>query len=184
MFCTDKGFPPQSGSGGDNMRIYNKCFPPGRKGRLVCSGGWPSNVISASQLIFASFIWVWTGLVCHWYLHPLPLQSCWNLISFPGKCNSLQHPLHIFWSLGCWMLIIVVWLQTLLLLIFKVAWKAAALLTLVTEKQCINSILLCIDNKCLFLPALCCYFFLYPSGLTNWPGHILWQIHFESSFQC
>ena len=63
---------------------------------------------------------------------------------------------------------------------FKLAWKTATLLALVTAKCCYDLTSLCIDNQHLFLQHHAAIFIPMPGGKTDHPGHLCPQIHIES----
>ena len=68
----------------------------------------------------------------------------------------------------------------LLSLLFKLAWKTATLLALVTAVCCSDLTLLCIDNQHLFLQHHAAIFIPISGGKTDWPGHLPPQILIES----
>ena len=55
---------------------------------------------------------------------------------------------------------------------FKLAWKTATLLALVTVKHCSDLTLLCIDNQQLFLQCHAAIFIPLSRGKTDHPGHL------------
>ena len=63
---------------------------------------------------------------------------------------------------------------------FKLAWKTASLLTLVTTKHCCDSTLLCIDNQHLCLHFHAAIFIPISGCKTDQLGHLSPQIHIES----
>ena len=63
---------------------------------------------------------------------------------------------------------------------FKLAWKNATLLALVTAKHCSDLTLLCVDNQYLFLQDNGAIFIPLCGGKTDCPGHLPPQIHIES----
>ena len=60
---------------------------------------------------------------------------------------------------------------------FKLAWKTATLLVLVTAKHCSYLTLLFIDNQHHFLQYHAAIFIPISGGKTDWPGHLPPQIH-------
>ena len=62
---------------------------------------------------------------------------------------------------------------------FKLAWKTATLLALVTVKHCSDLTLLCIDNQHLFLQHHAAIFIPLSGGKTDHLGHLPPQIHIE-----
>ena len=55
---------------------------------------------------------------------------------------------------------------------YKLAWKTATLLVLVTMKHCSDLTLLCIDNRCLFLQHHAAIFIPLSGGKTDHLGHL------------
>ena len=72
------------------------------------------------------------------------------------------------------------WAPASSLTTFKLAWKTATLLALVTVKHCSDLTLLCIDNQHLFLQHHADIFVPLSGGKTDHPGHLPPQIHIES----
>ena len=62
---------------------------------------------------------------------------------------------------------------------FKLAWKAATLLALVTVKHCSDLTLLCIDNQHLFSQYYAAIFIPISGGKMDQLGHLP-QMHIES----
>ena len=73
------------------------------------------------------------------------------------------------------------WAPASSLTTFKVAWKTATLLVLVTAKHCSDLTLLCIDNQHLFLQCNAAIFIPMSGGKTHCLGHLSSQIHIESN---
>ena len=71
------------------------------------------------------------------------------------------------------------WAPASSLTTFKLAWKTATLLILVTAK-CSDLTLLCIDNQHLFLQHNAAIFIPMSGGSTDHPGHLPPQVHIES----
>ena len=63
---------------------------------------------------------------------------------------------------------------------FKLAWKTATILVLVTAKCCSDLILLLVDNQHLFLQHHAAVFILASGGKMDRPGHLPPQIDIES----
>ena len=74
------------------------------------------------------------------------------------------------------------WAPASSLTTFKLAWKTAALLVLVTAKHCSDLTLLCVDNQHLFLQCNAAIFIPMSGGKTDHPGHLPPQICIESHF--
>ena len=72
------------------------------------------------------------------------------------------------------------WAPTSSLSTFKLAWKTATILALVTVKHCSDLTLLCIDNQDLFIQCHAAIFRLLSGGKTDHLGHLPPQIHIES----
>ena len=72
------------------------------------------------------------------------------------------------------------WAPASSLTTFKLAWKTATLLALVTAKRCSDLTLLRVDNKHLFLQHLAAIFVPLSGGKTDLLGHLPPQIHIES----
>ena len=72
------------------------------------------------------------------------------------------------------------WAPVSSLTTFKLAWKTATLLELVTAKHCSDLTLLCVDNQHLFLQRNAAIFAPLSGGKTDCPGHLPPQIHIES----
>ena len=102
-------------------------------------------------------------LMCHFYLQHPPSHKCFD----PW---DVEHLLSLLES----------WAPTSSLTTFKLAWKTATLLALVTAKHCSDLTLLCIDNQCLFLQHHAAIFISLSGGKTDLTGHLPPQIHIES----
>ena len=63
---------------------------------------------------------------------------------------------------------------------FKLAWRTAALLALVTARHCSDLALLCVDGQHLFLQHNAAIFIPMSDGKTDCPGHPSPQIHIDS----
>ena len=82
------------------------------------------------------------------------------------------------WS-ACY-LVLESWAPASSLTIFKLAWKTATLLALVTAKHCSDLTLLCVDNQHLFLQHHAAIFVPLSGGKTDHLGHLTPQIRIES----
>ena len=72
------------------------------------------------------------------------------------------------------------WAPASSLTTFKLAWKTATLLALVTAKHCSDLTLLCINNQHLFLQCNAAIFIPMSGGKTDCLGHLPPQIQIES----
>ena len=84
------------------------------------------------------------------------------------------------WDVECLLSLLESWAPTSSLTTFKLAWKTATLLALVTAKYCSDLTLLCADNQHLFLLHNAAIFVPLSGGKTDWLGHLPHQIHIES----
>ena len=71
------------------------------------------------------------------------------------------------------------WAPASSLTAFKLAWKTATLLALVTAKHCFDLTLLCVDNQHLFLQHNAAIFIPLSGGKTDRLGHLPPQIPIE-----
>ena len=96
----------------------------------------------------------------------------------------LQHPpSHKWfdpWDVECLLSLLESWAPASSLTIFKLAWKTATLLALVTAKHCSDLTLLCVYNQHLFLQHHAAIFVPLSGGKTDCLGHLAPQIHIES----
>ena len=88
------------------------------------------------------------------------------------------------WDVECLLSLLESWAPVSFLTTFKLAWKTATLLALVTAKWCSDLTVLCIDNQHLFLQHHAAIFFPMSGGKTNHLGHLPCQICIESSTIC
>ena len=72
------------------------------------------------------------------------------------------------------------WALTSSLTTFKLAWKTATPLALVTAKHCSDLTLLCIENQQPFLQCHAAIFIPLSGGKTDCPDHLPPLIHIES----
>ena len=101
--------------------------------------------------------------MCHFYLQHLPSHKCFD----PWDVESLLSLLES-------------WEPASSLTTFKLAWKTATLLALVTAKHCSDLTLLCIDNQHLSLQHNAATFIHMSGGKTDHPGHLPPQVCIES----
>ena len=97
---------------------------------------------------------------------------------------NLQHPpSHKWfdpWDMEYLLSLLESWTPTSSLTTFKLAWKTATLLALVTAKHCCDLTLLCVDNQHLFLQHNAAIFIPISGGKTDDQGHLPSQICIES----
>ena len=145
--------------------------------------------ISAPQL--ANFLahLFWVGLVWHTigiynsaiftFLEPHHLHKACNhpVISKLMYYFYLQHPpshKHFDpWYVECLLSLLKSCSPASSLTTFKLAWKTATLLELVTAKHCLNLTLLCIHNQHLFLQYHSAIFIPMSGGKADHLGHLL-----------
>ena len=101
--------------------------------------------------------------MCHFYLQHPPSRKWF----YP-------------WDVECLLSLLERWAPTSSLTTFKLAWKTATLLALVTAKCCSDLTLLCVDNQHLFLQCNAAIFVPLSGGKTDHPGHLPPQMHIES----
>ena len=96
----------------------------------------------------------------------------------------LQHPLshkHLdSWDIEHLLSLLESWAPASSHTTFKLAWKTATLLALVTAKCCFDLTLLCIGNQHLFLQHHAAIFIPMSGGKTDHLHHLPPQIHIES----
>ena len=96
----------------------------------------------------------------------------------------LQHPpshkWFVPWDLECLLSLLESWAPASSLTTFKLVWKTATLLALVTAKHCSDLTLLCVDNQHLFLHHNAAIFIPLSGGKTDHLGHHPPQIRIES----
>ena len=96
----------------------------------------------------------------------------------------LQHPPSCKWfdpwDVECLLSLLESWAPVSSLTTFKLAWKTATLLALVTAKCCSDLTLLCVDNQDLFLQHNAAIFVPLSGGKTDHLGHLPPQIRIES----
>ena len=101
--------------------------------------------------------------MCHFYLQHPPSRKQFD----PW---DVEHLLSLLES----------WAPASSLTAFKLAWKTATLLALVTAKHCSDLTLLCVDNQHLFLQCNAAIFIPWSGGKTDHLGHLPPQVHIES----
>ena len=84
------------------------------------------------------------------------------------------------WDVECLLSLLESWAPAYSLITFKLAWKTATLLALVTARHCSDLTLLCVDNQHLFLQHHAAIFVPLSGGKTDHLGHLPLQIHIES----
>ena len=99
----------------------------------------------------------------HFYFQHPPFHKCFD----PW---DVEHLLSLFES----------WAPASSLTTFKLAWKTATLLALVTVKRCSNLTLLYIDNQHLFLQHNAAIFISISGGKTDLLGYVPPQVCIES----
>ena len=96
----------------------------------------------------------------------------------------LQHPpSHIWfdpWDVEHLLSLLESWAPTSYLTTFKLAWKTATLLALVTAKHCSDLTLLCVDNQHFSLQHNAAIFVPLSGAKTDCLGHLPPQIYIES----
>ena len=102
-------------------------------------------------------------LMCHFYLQHPPSCKWFDPL-------DVEHLLSLLES----------WAPVSSLTTFKLAWKTATLLALVTAEHCSDLTFLCVDNQHLFLQHHVAMFVPLSGGKTDHPGHLPPQIPIES----
>ena len=132
-------------------------------GLAWCSFGIYLSAISAflepHQLHKASNHPVISKLMCHFYL------QC------PPSCKQFDP-----WDVECLLSLLESWAPASSLTIFKLAWKTATLLALVTAEYCSDLTLLCVDNQHLFLQCNTAIFIPMSGDKTDCLGHLPPQV--------
>ena len=80
------------------------------------------------------------------------------------------------WDVECLSSLLDSWTLASSLTTFKLAWKIATLLAVVTVKYCSDLTLLCFDNKHFFLQHYATVFIPVSGGKMDWLGHLPPQI--------
>ena len=175
-------------------RVYQQCW---REWAGWCSQqGLPNNAISAPKLANFLLHLFQVGLAWHTigiyhpaistFLEPHCIHKASNhpVISKLMHHFYLQHPpsgkWFDPWDVEHLLTLLESWAPASSLTTFKLAWKTATLLALVTAKHCSDLTLLCVDNQHLFLQCNAAIFVPLSGGKTDCPGHLTPQIPIES----
>ena len=179
-------------------KVYQQCWK--EWAGWFARQGVPNNTISTHKL--ANFLlhlfqvvlpWHTIGIYCSsisTFLEPHPPHKASNhpIISKLMCHFYLQHPPshnHFDpWDVECLLCLLESWAPASSLTTFKLVWKTATLLALVTAKHCSDLTLLCIDNHHLFLQHHAAISIPLSSGKTNCLGHLPPEICIESHIQC
>ena len=174
-------------------RVYQQCW---KEWASWCAQqGLPNNAISASKLANFLLHLIQVGLAWHTigiyysaisaFLEPHQIHKASNhpVISKQVHHFYLQHPpFHKQldpWDVEGLLSLLESWAPTSLTT-FKLAWKTATFLALVTAKDCSDLTLLCVDNQHLFLQCNAAIFIPMSGGKTDHPGHLPPQVCIES----
>ena len=122
-----------------------------------------SSFLESHHLHKASNYPVISKLMCHFYLQCSPFCKCFDP-----------------WDVECLLSLLESWAPASSLTTFKLAWKIATLLALVTVKHCFDLTLLCIDNQHLCLQHHAAIFITMSGDKTDHPGHHPPQSYTES----
>ena len=143
-----------SGSGGGNSNVYVKGLPAVLEGMgwWVCLTGFTKqcHLCPYTSKFFVTFVSGGTGLAYHWFLsfcyfcflepHWIHKVSNHPVISKLMHHFYLQHPpsCKCFdpWHVECLLSLLESWASASALTTFKLGWKTATLLALVTAKHC------------------------------------------------
>ena len=186
-----------SGSGRGKSNIYIKGLPPvlERMGQLVCSTGFTNSAISAPKL--ANFLSHLFQVRLAWHTIGI-YHSATSAFSEPHKLHKasnnpiiskLMHHFYLVssfckcfdpWDVEHLLSLLESWAPASSLTTFKLVWKTATLLALVTAKHCSDLTLLYIDNQHLFLQYNATIFISMTGGKTDCPGHLPPQVCIES----
>ena len=108
--------------------------------------------------------------------HPVNLKLMHHFyLQHPPSCKWLDP-----WDVEHLLSLLESWAPVFSLTTFKLAWKTATLLALVTAKCCSDLTLLCVDNQHLFLQCNAAIFVPLAGGKTDHLGHLPPQICIES----
>ena len=175
-------------------KVYQQCWK--EWAGWCAQQGVPNNAISASKLgnILVHLFQVclaWHTIGIHHsaistFLEPHFLHKASNhpvisklrhhfYLQCPPSCKCFDP-----WDVECLLSLLESWTSASSLTTFKLAWKTATLLALVTVKCCSDLTLLCIDNQHLFLQCHAAVFIFLSGGKTHHLGHLPPQIHIES----
>ena len=175
---------------GSMSKVYQQCW---KEWEGWCAPqGVPKNAVSTPKL--ANFLvhlfqvgmaWHSIGIYCSLisaFLEPHHLHKGSNhpVISKLMHHFYLQHPpSHKYsdpWDVEHLLSLLESWAPASSLTTFRLAWKTATLLALVTVKCCSDLTLLCVDNQHLFLQHHAAIFTPISGGKTDYPGHLPPQI--------
>ena len=175
-------------------RVYQQCW---REWAGWCAQqGLPNNALSAPKLANFLLHLFQVGLAWHTigiyrsaisaFLEPHRIHKASNhpVISKLMHHFYLQHPPSCKWfnpwDVECLLSLLESWASVSSLTTFKLAWKTATLLALVTANHCSDLTLLCVDNQHLFLQHLAAIFI--PCLVARQIVRVFFppQIHIES----
>ena len=94
--------------------------------------------------------------------------------------DPLSHKHFDFWDVECLLSLLDSWAPASSLTTFKLAWKTATVLALVTAKCCSDLTLLCVYNQHLFLQHHAAIFIPLSDSKMDCLGHLPPQILIES----
>ena len=174
-------------------KVYQQCW---KEWASWCAQqGLPNNAISASKL--ANFLLHLFQVALAWHtigIYHSVISAFWSLLSFTRLLIILSSQTNASFYLQCppsckcfdpWdvehlLTLLESWAPASSLITFKLTWKTATLLALVTAKHCSDLTLLCIDNQHLFLQCNAAIIIPISSGKTDHPGHLPPWVHIES----
>ena len=108
--------------------------------------------------------------------HPVILKLMHHFyVQHPPSCKCFD-----LWYVEHLLSLLESWAPASSFTTFKLAWKTATHLALVTAKHCSDLTLLCVDNWHLFLQHNAAIFIPMSGGKTDHLGHLAPQIHIES----
>ena len=108
--------------------------------------------------------------------HPVIVKVMRNCYLQCPPCHKQFDP----WDVECLLSLLESWEPVSSLTTFKLAWKTATLLALVTAKNCSDLTLLYVDNQHLFLQHHAAILDPLSGGRTDCLGHLPPQFHIES----
>ena len=175
-------------------RVYQQCWK--EWAGWCAQQGLPHNAISAPKL--ANFLlhlfqvglaWHTIGIYCSAisaFLEPHDIHKASNhpvilklmhhfYLQFPPSHKQFDP-----WDVECLLSVLESWAPMSSLTTFKLAWKTATLLALVTAKCCSDLSMLCVDNQHVFLQHNAAIFIPLSGGKTDCSDHLPPQIHIES----
>ena len=168
-------------------KVYQQCW---KEWAGWCAHrGVPNNAIS--HLFWVCQGWHTIDICCSVFsafLEPHHLHKASNhlVISKLMHHFCLQHPpshkCFDPWDVKCLLSLLENWAPPSSHITFKLVWKTATLLALVTAKHCLDLTLLCIDNQHLYLQYHAVIFIPMSGGKTDHLGHLPPQIYIESHF--